>query len=119
MKKFLAKCYKIKEKTKPDIHPHKYLNMFTNLEKGVYPVFHGYPKVIIENETQKLSDLKNELRNIEVEEARLLLDKKKQIDKMLDSDIETIEKNRLYGKLCKLVQSHSTILDIFCCLSYQ
>ncbi|XP_045475466.1 TBC1 domain family member 31 [Harmonia axyridis] len=96
MKKFLAKCYKIKEKTKPDIHPHKYLNMFTNLEKGVYPVFHGYPKVIIENETQKLSDLKNELRNIEVEEARLLLDKKKQIDKMLDSDIETIEKNRLY-----------------------
>ncbi|XP_044745364.1 TBC1 domain family member 31 [Coccinella septempunctata] len=96
MKKFLSKCYKIMDKTNPTIHPRKYLNMFTNIEKDVYPVFQGYPKVLIENESQKLSDLKNQLQNIDLEEAKLLLDKKKQIDKMLDGDLENIEKKRLY-----------------------
>lgn len=120
MKKFLAKCYKIMEKTNPDIHPHKYLNMFTCIENGVYPVFQGYPKVIIENETQKLRDLKNELSNIEFEEAKLLMDKKKQIDKMLDSDLESIEKKRLYGKndlLKKLYHKNLELrLNLFLCL---
>ncbi|KAL3287505.1 hypothetical protein HHI36_001975 [Cryptolaemus montrouzieri] len=96
IKRFIAKCYSIMEKTKWEIHPRKYLNMFKKLDKGVYPVFHGYPKVIIENETQKLNDLKKELHDIDLEEAKLILDKKRQIDKILDSDLENIEKKRLF-----------------------
>lgn len=97
-RKFLQKTYYVLNHTSEKMHPRQYLDKFTGIEIGNYPLFVAYPKTTVDVQLEEIQVLNDRLADMETYEANLMQQIKKkweacECDKMIE------EKKRQEGNV--------------------
>ncbi|XP_030766298.1 TBC1 domain family member 31 [Sitophilus oryzae] len=93
VKKLISKSYNILNNTSNTNHPRQYLNMFTCLTCGKYPIFDQYPKEVVDFQSEHISYLQGQLEEIKKLKENTLKDKNRQ-DNILKDTIRIEEERR-------------------------
>lgn len=98
IKKWIAKSYLLLNKTSERNHPRVYLNFFSKLGDGNYPVFTDFPKTFLNYENHQLMSIENVKQEAKKYEEDILKQRMEYKSKIARLEVKNEENARLQGK---------------------
>lgn len=99
IKKWISKSYALLNKTSERNHPRIYLNFFSKLGDGSYPVFTDFPKTFLNYENHQLLSIENIKKEATQYEEDILKQRMEYKSKIARLEIKNEENARLQGDL--------------------